>query len=291
MKEKLIIRGGKPLRGTVSVSGAKNAAVAILPATILCEGECELDNLPNIDDVRLLNYLLCCMGAKTELKSNSIKVDTSNLNTYILKNDAVKLMRASYYFMGALLGRFGKAEVALPGGARATVELGLDAAAVDASGSAAARSIRALLRLSAIAVAAAFGACLLPVVALVRRDRARQARARREEHLAFSGVLANGIVHDFRNPMSSVRLDAQMLAREAARAGEARPGRMAELAGRISRTVERMDRVFQEFLYLGKSRGEALETVDLAACVHDCAETLAPRLEAAGVTGVHSRTS
>ena len=116
MKEKLIIRGGKPLRGTVSVSGAKNAAVAILPATILCEGECELDNLPNIDDVKLLNYLLCCMGAKTELKSNSIRVDTRNLNTYILKNDAVKLMRASYYFMGALLGRFGKAEVALPGG-------------------------------------------------------------------------------------------------------------------------------------------------------------------------------
>ena len=116
MKEKLIIRGGKPLRGTVSVSGAKNAAVAILPATILCEGECELDNLPNIDDVRLLNYLLCCLGAKTELKTNSIKVDTRNLNTHILKNDAVKLMRASYYFMGALLGRFGKAEVSLPGG-------------------------------------------------------------------------------------------------------------------------------------------------------------------------------
>jgi UDP-N-acetylglucosamine 1-carboxyvinyltransferase len=116
MKEKLIIRGGRPLRGTVSVSGAKNAAVAILPATILCESECELDNLPNIDDVRLLNYLLRSLGAKTELKSNSIKVDTRNLNTYILINDAVKLMRASYYFMGALLGRFGKAEVTLPGG-------------------------------------------------------------------------------------------------------------------------------------------------------------------------------
>lgn len=116
MKEKLIIKGGKPLTGTVIVSGAKNAAVAILPATILCEGECELDNLPNIDDVRLLNYLLGSMGAKTELKSTSIKVDTKELNTYILNNDAVKLMRASYYFMGALLGRFGKAEVALPGG-------------------------------------------------------------------------------------------------------------------------------------------------------------------------------
>jgi UDP-N-acetylglucosamine 1-carboxyvinyltransferase len=116
MKEKLIIKGGKPLVGTVSVSGAKNAAVAILPATILCEGECELDNLPNIDDVRLLNYLLGCMGASTELKSTAIKVNTRTLNTHVLNNDAVKLMRASYYFMGAMLGRFGKAEVALPGG-------------------------------------------------------------------------------------------------------------------------------------------------------------------------------
>lgn len=116
MKEKLIIKGGRPLTGTVTVSGAKNAAVAILPATILCEGECELDNLPNIDDVRLINYLLGSMGAKTELNNTLIKVDTRELSTYILNNDAVKLMRASYYFMGALLGRFGKAEVALPGG-------------------------------------------------------------------------------------------------------------------------------------------------------------------------------
>lgn len=174
-------------------------------------------------------------------------------------------------------------EMTLPDGARATVELGLDADAVDTSCSAASRAIRALLRLSAAAVAVAFAACLLPVIMLLSRDRARMARARREEHLAFSGVLANGIVHDFRNPMSSVRLDAQMLEREAARAAGTRPERLAELAGRISRTVERMDRVFKEFLYLGKSEGEALESVDLAACVRECLETLAPRLEAAGV--------
>ena len=130
----------------------------------------------------------------------------------------------------------------------------------------------------------AFGACIILVVVLVRRDRARIARARREEHLAFSGVLANGIVHDFRNPMSSVRLDAQMLAREAARAGAARSERMGELASRIGRTVERMDQVFREFLFLGKSEREALESVDLTACLRECAETLAPRLEAAAVT-------
>ncbi len=174
--------------------------------------------------------------------------------------------------------------VPLPDGTEATVELGLDAAAVDVSGSSASRSIRALLRISAVAVTTAFGLCLLLVIAVVRHDRARQIRARREEHLAFSGVLANGIVHDFRNPMSSVRLDAQMLARETARDGGPRSERLAELAGRISRTVERMDQVFKEFLYLAKPEQEAIEAVDLAASLRDCVETLAPRLETAGVT-------
>jgi len=111
-----VIKGGKPLNGTVGVSGAKNAAVAILPATILCEGKCEIDNLPNIDDVRLLDLLLCWMGATTALDKTKITVETSGINKHVIDNDAVKMMRASYYLMGALLGRFGKAEVALPGG-------------------------------------------------------------------------------------------------------------------------------------------------------------------------------
>jgi len=116
MKEKLVIRGGIPLKGNVTVSGAKNAAVAILPATILCAGRCEIDNLPNIDDVRLLSYLLAHMGAGTSLDKTKITIDTQGVNTHVIDNEAVKLMRASYYFMGALLGRFGKAEVSLPGG-------------------------------------------------------------------------------------------------------------------------------------------------------------------------------
>lgn len=116
MKEKLVIKGGKPLQGTISVSGAKNAAVAILPATILCEGKFEIDNLPNIDDVRLLDHLLCWMGATTSLEKTKISIDTSGISKHVIDNNAVKMMRASYYFMGALLGRFGKAEVALPGG-------------------------------------------------------------------------------------------------------------------------------------------------------------------------------
>lgn len=116
MKEKLVIRGGKPLRGNVAVSGAKNAAVAILPAVILCEEACEIENLPNIDDVRLLDYLLRKMGAKTQLNAGVMSIDASGVSKHVVNNDAVKLMRASYYLLGALLGRFGKAQVCLPGG-------------------------------------------------------------------------------------------------------------------------------------------------------------------------------
>ncbi len=116
MIEKLVIRGGKPLFGHVAVSGAKNAAVAILPAALLSGGVCELDNLPNIEDVRLLNYLLNAMGAKTELSGSLMRLDTGCIEGYRVDNDAVRHMRASYYFVGALLGRYGRAEVALPGG-------------------------------------------------------------------------------------------------------------------------------------------------------------------------------
>ncbi len=116
MNEKIIIRGGKPLIGAINVSGAKNAAVAILPAAILCEGKCEIDNLPDIEDVRLLAYLLGNMGAKVSLQKTMMQIDTAGIGSHIIDNKAVKLMRASYYFLGALLGRFGRAVVSLPGG-------------------------------------------------------------------------------------------------------------------------------------------------------------------------------
>jgi UDP-N-acetylglucosamine 1-carboxyvinyltransferase len=116
MIEKLMIRGGKPLFGRIAVSGAKNAAVAILPAALLSSGVCEIENLPGIEDVRLLNYMLCSMGAKTELTGSRMRLDTRGVNTHRVDNEAVRHMRASYYFVGALLGRFGRAEIALPGG-------------------------------------------------------------------------------------------------------------------------------------------------------------------------------
>jgi signal transduction histidine kinase len=90
-------------------------------------------------------------------------------------------------------------------------------------------------------------------------------------------------VHDFRNPMSSVRLDAQMLEREAVRGDAPRRDRLAELAGRIRLTVDRMDKVFQEFLYVARPGGDESEFVELGACVKDCIAILAPRFEHAGV--------
>lgn len=164
------------------------------------------------------------------------------------------------------------------------IDVGFLRGAVDKEQHAASSSIESLFRLSVLTLILAFGACLLLLIGVVRRDRIWSERHRQEEHLAFSGVLANGIVHDFRNPMSSVRLDAQMLDREARRPEGPRLERLSDLAGRIGRTVERMDRTFQEFLYLAKPTDESFESVDLAECVRESLETLASRFEHAGVS-------
>lgn len=115
--EKIIINGRKPLRGDIHISGAKNAAVAILPAALLIEGSCRIENLPDIRDTRILEETLTRLGAKfTYEDRNTVLIDSTNVNSYIAPYDMIKSMRASYYLLGALLGRFGRAEVALPGG-------------------------------------------------------------------------------------------------------------------------------------------------------------------------------
>ncbi len=117
MIEKLQITGKKRLKGEVSVSGAKNAAVAIIPATILCDGLCEIENLPYIDDVRVLNAILSKMGAETVLQKNGyMRINAKPIGTHLATYELVRRMRASYYLLGALLGRFRKAEIFLPGG-------------------------------------------------------------------------------------------------------------------------------------------------------------------------------
>lgn len=115
--EKYIIHGGKRLTGEVNISGAKNAAVAILPATILCEEPCIIENIPNISDVSSIIDILSEMGAKiTVLNKNTLEIDASNISVAEVPYNMARRMRASSYFMGALLGRFHHSKVPLPGG-------------------------------------------------------------------------------------------------------------------------------------------------------------------------------
>lgn len=117
MNEKFIIKGGKPLKGTVSVGGAKNAAVAILPATILAEGKCIIENLPKIDDVLILLKILESLGARVLMnKDGSVEIDTKGIHKNSVRLNLARRLRASYYLVGALLGRFNQAEIFLPGG-------------------------------------------------------------------------------------------------------------------------------------------------------------------------------
>ena len=111
------ICGGNPLNGTVTISGAKNAAVAILPAALLVSGKCRIENVPDISDVRILLDILTGMGAKLcKPEPGVVELDCSEVSRTEPDAELVRKMRASYYLMGALLGRFGKAHVALPGG-------------------------------------------------------------------------------------------------------------------------------------------------------------------------------
>ena len=115
--EKLVITGPTPLKGEVEISGAKNAAVAILPATLLIDGVCTINNIPNISDVQILCTILEKMGAKiTWNNKNELTIDTRNITTTQAPLDLTSKFRASYYLIGAMLGRTGEIEVGMPGG-------------------------------------------------------------------------------------------------------------------------------------------------------------------------------
>lgn len=112
-----VINGGKRLEGVVTVSGAKNAALAIIPATILSGESCLLENLPLIDDVRTLEAILIRMGAGVGFTPDgSMRVDPKGISEYNVTYDMVRSLRASYYLLGAMLGRYHYAQIALPGG-------------------------------------------------------------------------------------------------------------------------------------------------------------------------------
>ena len=114
--EKLVINGPTSLKGEVTISGAKNAAVAILPATLLINGVCTIDNLPNISDVKLYCEILELLGAKITWKTpHEITVDSRNINCNANIVEISRKFRASYYLIGALLGRCGNVQVGIPG--------------------------------------------------------------------------------------------------------------------------------------------------------------------------------
>ncbi|MFC0215470.1 UDP-N-acetylglucosamine 1-carboxyvinyltransferase [Paenibacillus chartarius] len=114
--EKLMIAGGRPLRGTVQISGAKNSAVALIPAAILAETPVTLDNLPHLSDVNTYAEILSELGGEVTWNDDVMVIDPSRMKSIPMPNGKVKKLRASYYLMGALLGRFGEAVIGLPGG-------------------------------------------------------------------------------------------------------------------------------------------------------------------------------
>lgn len=115
--ERYVIQGGTPLKGEVSIAGAKNAALGLIPATILSEGVCTLENIPNIKDVNRFINILRKLGVKTtQINENTITFDAQNIEQYEMLDDETRKMRASYYLLGALLGRFKKVKIPFPGG-------------------------------------------------------------------------------------------------------------------------------------------------------------------------------
>ena len=115
--EKFVVHGPCKLQGTVNISGAKNAAVGIIPATLLVNGKCHLENVPDISDIRAYFEILESLGSKIEyLSKNEVIIDNSNINSAIASYELTSKFRASYYLIGSLLGRFDKVQISLPGG-------------------------------------------------------------------------------------------------------------------------------------------------------------------------------
>ena len=115
--DKYIIKGGKPLFGDITISGAKNAVVAIIPAALLAEGVCRIENVPLVSDVLIQLEILRELGVRADVVAPGVvEIDASRLDSHIAVSDLNQKFRASYYLLGAFLGRFGKAQVSMPGG-------------------------------------------------------------------------------------------------------------------------------------------------------------------------------
>ena len=114
--KKIRLDGGYPLTGTIKISGAKNSAVALVPASLLAEDKVIIDNIPNISDIEALNDILEYLGSTVKRENETMEIDPSTVENKAIPEDHAKKLRASYYFMGALLGKYKKAEMYFPGG-------------------------------------------------------------------------------------------------------------------------------------------------------------------------------
>lgn len=114
--KRIKIEGGKTLTGTVKISGAKNSVVALIPAAILCDEKVEIHNIPNISDIDALDEILRFIGAKIEKNNDTLIIDASDINNIEIPENISKKLRASYYFMSALLGKYKKVDMYFPGG-------------------------------------------------------------------------------------------------------------------------------------------------------------------------------
>ena len=115
--DRYVIHGGRPLHGEIEISGAKNAAVAIIPAALMVDGVCRIENMPQISDVDMLLKILQGLGARVEyLSPSAVEIDCTQVRFTEPPYDLMRKIRASYYFIGSMLGRFGSAKTTMPGG-------------------------------------------------------------------------------------------------------------------------------------------------------------------------------
>ena len=114
--KKLVIEGGRKISGTIKISGAKNSVVALIPASILTNGKCVITNVPDISDVRILIEMMQELGSIITFENDTITIDNKNVKNKKITEEYASKLRASYYFMGSLVGKYHNAEIAYPGG-------------------------------------------------------------------------------------------------------------------------------------------------------------------------------
>ena len=114
--KKLVIEGGRKISGTIKISGAKNSVVALIPASILTNGKCVITNVPDISDVRILIEMMRELGSIITFENDTITIDNKNVKNKKITEEYASKLRASYYFMGSLVGKYHNAEIAYPGG-------------------------------------------------------------------------------------------------------------------------------------------------------------------------------